>query len=161
MNPSKFPSSVPSSADTAPLTRRRFVGLLTAGATTLAIQACGGGGGGAASAPPSTAGTGVVSPSQTPNDTVGQTPNDTAGQTTPPAPLWSAIPTLTFTQGKASSIPVGRYVTVASTAALALSLNAIALPPGVTFNSITKSFDYDGVGAVGSTDGHVLTAVAG
>jgi hypothetical protein len=34
----------------------------------------------------------------------------------------------------------------------------VALPAGVTFDAASKRFVYDGVGAVGSTSGHVLTA---
>jgi hypothetical protein len=32
------------------------------------------------------------------------------------------------------------------------------LPAGVTFNSATYSFDYDGRGSMATSDGHVLTA---
>ena len=71
------------------------------------------------------------------------------------------MPTLTFTQGTAASISIAQYVTDANRAALTISLNGLALPAGVTFNKTTQSFDYDGVGAVGATDGLILTATQG
>jgi hypothetical protein len=50
------------------------------------------------------------------------------------------------------------YVSDADGDALALSINAVALPSGVTFDATNKLFRYDGVGAVGSAAGIVLTA---
>jgi hypothetical protein len=41
---------------------------------------------------------------------------------------------------------------------LTITKNSIALPAGVTYDAAGKRFVYDGVGAVGSTTGHVLTA---
>lgn len=123
------------------ISRRKFISFVTAGASALAIQGCGGGGS-AAAAPVTT------SPA-------------TGGTTTPPpvtpAPVWSNVPALVFTQGVKSSISVAQYVS-SSSAGFVLSLNNVALPPGVTFNAAAMRFDYDGVGAAVTSDGHVLTA---
>jgi hypothetical protein len=74
---------------------------------------------------------------------------------------WDTIPTLTFTQGLASSISVAQWLSGATGDAVAISLNSVELPAGVTFNAATLSFDYDGIGAPASTDGHVLLANVG
>lgn len=132
------------------ISRRKFMSFVTAGATALAVQGCGGGS--AAAAPvttsPATGGT--------------STPPATGGGTTPPAtpaaPVWSNVPALVFTQGVQSSISVAQYVSSSSATGLVLSLNSVALPPGVTFNAAAMRFDYDGVGAAVTSDGHVLTA---
>jgi hypothetical protein len=126
---------------TGSLTRRRFITLLTASASSLALQACGGGG----DAPP-----------------VNNVPPAPPVTPTNPVTLaWNTVPTLTFTQGIASSVSVAQWITASNAAALTLSLNSVALPAGVTYNSSRQSFDYDGVGAVASTDGHILTAIGG
>ncbi|WEF32354.1 hypothetical protein [Pseudoduganella chitinolytica] len=119
--------------------RRSFIKLVTAGASSVVLEACGGGSGGAAGE-----GGSVTSPLPV------TTP------TSPGLPVWSPIPTLTFVQGVPSSISIAGYVSNATNAVLALA--AGALPPGVTFNATKRSFDYDGSGAVGSADGFVLTA---
>jgi hypothetical protein len=77
----------------------------------------------------------------------------------PATPLWLSIPTIAFVQGTPSSFSVADYITAANAAALTLTLNATPLPAGVTFNAASRTFDYDGRGAVAGTDGHVLTAI--
>ncbi len=129
--------------------RRTFIKLVTASASSVVLQACGGGGssnaatGGSVTAP--------ITP-VTPTTPPVTTPE------TPGLPAWSAIPALTFVQGIASSIPVGQYVGNAAAQAMSIALTAGQLPAGVTFNAATRSFDYDGSGAVASADGFVLTA---
>ena len=74
---------------------------------------------------------------------------------------WSAVPTISFTQGVAASISVAQWLQGVNASAVAITLNAVTLPAGVTFNAATNTLDYDGIGAVGSTDGHFLTATGG
>ncbi len=132
------------------VTRRHFIKFAAAGASSLALQACGGGGGASATtsggvpvSPPPTTNPPVTPPPVTPPVSVGGTP------------VWSAIPTLTFTLGVPGSIPVGQYV---SGNVAAIRLNEVELPEGVIYNDLTRSFDYDGVGGLASVDGFVLTA---
>ena len=73
-------------------------------------------------------------------------------------PVWQTLPTITFTQGIASSISIAAYVTDSDNDLLTIVKNSAALPAGVTYDSATKSFVYDGIGGVGSTEGHILTA---
>ncbi|UTY55700.1 hypothetical protein [Massilia sp. erpn] len=133
------------------LTRRHFIKFAAAGAGSIALQACGGGGGGNAT-------TSGVTPTTPPPTTPPTTTNPPT--TNPPTgagstPVWSAIPTLTFTLGVAGSMPIGQYV---SGNVAAIRLNEIELPEGVIYNDLTRSFDYDGVGGLASVDGFVLTA---
>jgi len=130
--------------------RRSFIKLVTASASAVVLQACGGGSGSSSAAAGGSA-TAPITPPTTPI-----TPPTTP--TTPNPPTWSAIPTLTFVQGIASSIPIGQYLSSADARALAIGLTAGQLPAGVTFNAATKAFDYDGSGAVATADGLVLTA---
>lgn len=129
---------------------------LTAGATAIAVQGCGGGGGAGApvaSAPaaPSTPAAPVVTPPVATVDPV-------APVITPSAPVILAIPDIAFVEGSPSSFSVATYISAENAAAFSLSLNAMPLPAGVTFNAATRSFDYDGKGAPADTAGHVLTA---
>lgn len=119
--------------------RRSFIKLVTAGASSVVLEACGGGSGGGAGD-----GGSVTSPLPV------TTPSS------PSLPVWSPIPTLTFVQGVRSSISIAGYVSNATNATLLLT--AGTLPPGVTFNAATRAFDYDGSGAVASADGFVLAA---
>lgn len=141
----------------APVTRRRFLTIFSAGATSLALQACGGGGG--SSTGTSTGPVGSDTPSTPVTPTTPTTPNTPATPTSNLA--WGTVPTISFTQGVPGSISVAQWLTGADGAAIAISLNSAALPPGVTFNPVTKTLDYDGTGAVATTDGHVLTAIGG
>ena len=148
-----LPVVVEATPEAAQLNRRRFMRMMTVGAGALAVQACGGGGGaGAATAPQSLPTTPIVQPAPAP----------TAPVTAPSQPpvasawTWASIPTLSFTQGVASSISISQYIVGENTAAAIVTLNDLALPPGVVFNRINRSFDYDGIGAVNTTDQHVL-----
>lgn len=76
----------------------------------------------------------------------------------PAAPVWQPLATITFTEGVASIVSVASYVTDANGDALTLTRNSVALPAGVTFDAANKRFVYDGLGAVATTTGHVLTA---
>jgi hypothetical protein len=117
--------------------RRAFLRTLTTTTAALAIGACGG--------------------------PTGTTPADApAGPGTNPAsnlpPVWQTVPTVSFTQGVASSVSIAAYVSDPNGDALTIAKNAVALPAGVTYDAAGKRFVYDGNGAVGSTSGHVLTA---
>jgi hypothetical protein len=70
------------------------------------------------------------------------------------------VPTITFTQGQASSVSIAGYVSDANGNPLTIALQPgdPALPAGVTYDPVGKRFVYDGIGSVGSTNGHVLTA---
>lgn len=150
-------SVAPSSKHNETKQRRQFMKLMSAGAAGLALQACGGGGS-------ATAGTSQGGPA--PSAETGLPPSTATGGNSGPSalvpasapPVWTTVPTLTFTQGVASTISISKYVKSSNGGPLAIALNSIALPPGVTYNARTLSFVYDGIGAVGSTEGHVLTA---
>jgi hypothetical protein len=136
---------------------------LSMSSVALAVQACGGGGGGADGATPAPSAPAAPTPAPTP---VPVTPVVTPPVVTQPvaptpAPVWLSIPTIAFTQGVASSFSVADYITVANVAAYTLTLNGTPLPSGVTFNAATRSFDYDGRGGVGGSDGLMLTASGG
>jgi hypothetical protein len=75
-------------------------------------------------------------------------------------PVWQTVPTITFTQGQASSVSIAGYVSDANGNPLTIALQPgdPALPAGVTYDPVGKRFVYDGIGSVGSTNGHVLTA---
>ena len=117
--------------------RRAFLRTLTATTAALAVGGCGGGG--------------------------TSTASGSAPATPPPSgpnlpPVWQAVTTIAFTQGVASSVSIAAYVSDSNGDALTITKNASALPPGVTFDAANKRFVYDGVGAVFSTGGHILTA---
>ena len=111
--------------------RRAFLKVLTTTTATLAIGGCGG-----ASAPASTS-----------SSPVANLP-----------PVWQMLPTITFTQGVATSVSIASYVSDPNGYALTIAKNNVPLPAGVTYDQANKRFFYDGVGAVGSTGGQVLTA---
>ncbi len=77
---------------------------------------------------------------------------------TPAAPIILTIPDIAFVEGMPSSFSVATYISAENVAAFSLSLNAMPLPAGVTFNAVNRSFDYDGVGTPADTTGHILTA---
>ena len=141
------------SANSAPLSRRRFISLFTAGATSLALQACGGG---AAGATP-----GATPPVTTPPTTGGSPAPVTPPATISPSVTSITVPDLTFVQGVPSSVSAAQWITGTDPASIKLSLNSVALPAGVTYNSAKMTFDYDGVGAPLVAAGYVLTAVGG
>jgi hypothetical protein len=73
-------------------------------------------------------------------------------------PVWTTVPDLTFTQGVAQTLSIATYVSDADGDALAIAMNGITLPAGVTFDAANKLFRYDGNGAAGTAPGVVLTA---
>jgi hypothetical protein len=129
-----------SSMDTACYAKRRaFLRALTTTTAALAMGGCGGASGPAStSSPPA------------------------ANLPSPPAanlpPVWQTVTTVTFTQGVASSVSIASYVSDPNGYALTITKNSAALPAGVTYDAANRRFVYDGIGAVGSTSGHVLTA---
>jgi hypothetical protein len=147
--------------------RRSFMRYLSMSGVALAVQACGGGGGAdGATTPLTPSAPAAPTPAPTPAPVVPPvvtTPVVTqpAAPGPTPAPVWLSIPTIAFTQGVQSSFSVAEYITVANVAAYTLTLNGNALPAGVTFNAATRSFDYDGRGGVGGSDGLMLTAIGG
>ena len=138
-------------ADTNP-GRRAFLRALAASAAALAVTACGGAAttnGG--SNPPANPGS---PPPPAPPPPGNPPPPGGANQ----APVWQVISTIAFTQGVAATFSIAGSVSDADGDALTIVKNSAALPPGVTYDAANKRFVYDGVGAVGSTGGHVLTA---
>jgi hypothetical protein len=122
--------------------RRAFLRTLTT--TTAALVAgCGGGssddGGTVAGNPPTGRGPG---------------PAPTANV----APVWVTIPTVAFTQGVASSFSLASFVSDANGDALAITMNAVTLPAGVTFDAAAKRLVYDGIGAAASVSAVQMTA---
>jgi hypothetical protein len=73
-------------------------------------------------------------------------------------PTWQTVPNVMFAQGVASSRSIAAYVSDADGDGLSITMNSVALPAGVTYDAANQRFVYDGVGAVGSTSGVVLTA---
>ena len=113
--------------------------LLRALATTTAALVAGcGGGGGEGNAPASAA--------------------PAPGPTTNVAPVWVNIPTVAFTQGVASSFSLASFVSDANGDALTITMNAVTLPAGVTFDAAGKRLVYNGIGAVASVGGVRMTA---
>ncbi len=108
--------------------RRAFLRTLTTTTAALAIGACGGPTGSTPDAAPG--GPGANPASNLP-------------------PVW---------QGVASSVSIAAYASDPNGDALTITKNSVALPTGVTYDAAGKRFVYDGIGAVGSTGGHVLTA---
>jgi hypothetical protein len=113
--------------------RRAFLKALTTMTAALAVGGCGGGG--------------PTVPGSTSSSPAANRP-----------PVWQTVPTVQFTQGVASSVSIAAYASDPDGDALTITRNAVALPAGVTYDAAGKRFVYDGVGAVGSTSGVVLTA---
>jgi hypothetical protein len=63
-----------------------------------------------------------------------------------------------FTQGVASSFSLASFVSDANGDALAITMNAVTLPAGVTFDAANKRLVYNGIGAVASVNGVQMTA---
>src|SRR2546426_3470478 len=105
--------------------RRAFLRLLTAMTAGLAVAGCYGG--------PEPKSSPAASPPPPP-------PGNRA-------PVWQTVPTITFTQGVASSISIAGYVSDPDGDALTISMNGL-LPSGVTFDAAGKRFVYDGAGTV-------------
>ncbi|WP_420474443.1 hypothetical protein [Noviherbaspirillum sp. ST9] len=132
------------------ISRRVFLRNASMTAVAIVATACGGGG----STGPATA---EATEAAASTSALGARQNPTAPVVDNP-PLWSEIPTITFTQGVASTFSIAGFVSDDDATALTILKNELALPPGVTYDPATKSFVYDGLGAVGATSGHVLTA---
>lgn len=69
--------------------------------------------------------------------------------TLPPPPLnrppvWQAVPTIMFTQGAASSVPVGQYASDPDGDPLTFTIASGTLPAGIIFDGPTSRFFYDG-----------------
>jgi hypothetical protein len=157
LNSPHISNSLTMLADAAPVgavNRRTFMRFLTVGVAAVAVQGCGGDVASAGAAAPvvPVAPIAPVAPQPAP---VVAAPNPAA------VPVWADIPAISFTQGTPSTISVANYITVADAAVVTLTLNQTPLPPGVTFNAATRSFDYDGSGSVAVADGFVLTAIVG
>ena len=126
--------------------RRAFLKVVTTTTAALAMGGCGGG------APNSTIILAPTSQTSTANPPPGPT------STTNLPPVWQTMATIAFTQGIASSVSIAAYVSDADGDAITITKNSAALPAGVVYEAPNKRFVYDGVGAVASTSGHVLTA---
>src|SRR5689334_11852401 len=106
--------------------RRAFLQTLTTMMAALAVARCGGGGGGSDPQAPAPG------------------PAPASGINVPP--VWTTIPTVAFTQGIASSFSLASFVNDPNGDSLALTMNALTLPPGVTFDAVDKRLVYDGIG---------------
>ena len=125
--------------------RREFLKSLTLASVALAVTGC------------------------TSNSQVG--PKDPAARASVPSspaspapnlpPTWQTVSTITFTQGVKATFSIAGFVSDPNGDPLTITKNAVALPPGVTYDVASKSFIYDGVGAPASTSGHILTASDG
>jgi hypothetical protein len=126
--------------------RRALLRALTATAAALAVARCGGGGSDATNA----------APAPGPGPVPGPVPGP--GPATNVAPVWASIPAVQFTQGVASSFPLGSFVSDANGDALVITMNAVTLPAGVTFDAAGKRLVYDGNGAAASVNAVQMTA---
>lgn len=141
--------------------RRKFFTFLGGSAAALALQGCGGGNG----ALTLTYVPSAVNASPTP--TVPTSPSTPINPTPPlptPAPIatpatitWQSIPAISFVEGVPGRFSVADYVSVANATSYSLSLSS-GLPAGVTFDSSSRAFVYDGAGATNALDGVMLTA---
>lgn len=127
------------------LPRRNFLKYLGASAGGLGLQACGG------SAAP-----------DAPNAGAADQPTMLLGSLTQSGtlPIWSPVPTLTFTVGAPASVSIAPYVTSKTTSEMRISLNSGTPPAGVTYDAAKQTFNYDGVGTLGSSTGLVMYASA-
>lgn len=138
------------------ISRRVFLRNMSVTAAAIVATACGGGGSAASG------NTDIVEASAgAPGAPTQQNPAAPVVETAAAsrAPVWNEIPTITFTEGVASTFSIAAFVSDDDIEALTILKNELALPPGVTYDPATKSFVYDGIGSVGTTSGHVLTAM--
>ncbi len=124
-------------------TRRAFLRVVTTTTAALAVARCGGGG--------SSDGTPVAA---APAPGTGPAPAPGANV----APVWAAIPTVTFTQGVAASFSLASFVSDPNGDALALTMNNVILPAGVSFDAANKRLVYNGIGAAATVGGVQMTA---
>jgi FtsZ-binding cell division protein ZapB len=73
-------------------------------------------------------------------------------------PVWKIVPTITFTFGAPGFVDLNQYVSDPDADKMTFAANSILWPPGVTFDPILLRVVYDGVGALSSSPGHVITA---
>ena len=122
--------------------RRAFLRALAVMTAVLAVARCGGGGSSGNGTP--VAGGPGPGPAPAPGPNV--------------APVWTTIPAVGFTQGVASSFPLASFVSDANGDALTLTMNAVNLPAGVTFDAAGKQLVYNGIGTAASVNGVQMTA---
>jgi hypothetical protein len=77
-----------------------------------------------------------------------------------PAPVWSAVPAPSFTQGVAASYSLSAICSISTGADITYSSVGTALPSGVTINNSSKTLDYNGVGGATTASGVRLRATA-
>ena len=85
---------------------------------------------------------------------------------TPPAnnpPVWDMQPTPIFSEGTASNYSLVDLTSDPDSNPVDVTLNtgAASLPSGVTYNTTLDRLEYDGVGTVATTTGHIATASDG
>lgn len=149
------------------LSRRAFIRYLTVGAAAIAVEGCGGGAASGSDAnPASPVPSNPVTPAPPTPAVPAPVPSTPAPAPSAPQPapvetiVWQTIPAISFTQGVAGTFSVADYISVANAALLSVTLNSATLPAGVTFDSATRAFHYDGSGKAAAIDGVVLTAIA-
>lgn len=118
--------------------RRAFLRALTTTTAAFAVARCGGGGPGDKTPPANAAPASAAGPNN--------------------APVWATIPTVAFTQGVASSFSLESFVSDPDGDALTITMNAVTLPAGVTFDAVGKRLVYDGIADTASVDGVQMTA---
>lgn len=128
-----------------PITRRAFVGGVTLGAAAV-VLGCEG----------TMTGTEAEDAGRSARTDGGPAPGGDAAASG--APVWSSLPTIVFVAGVASTFSIAEYVSDPDGDELAITLNDVPLPAGVTFDAAGKQLVYDGSGPVAMTSGHVLTA---
>jgi len=73
-------------------------------------------------------------------------------------PVWDQQPAPVFTQGSASNYSLVDLTSDPDSDPVDVTLNAVSLPTGVTYNTTLDRLEYDGAGAVDQTTGHIATA---
>jgi hypothetical protein len=73
-------------------------------------------------------------------------------------PVWTVVPPIIFSQGKAGTFSIAPYVTDPDNDPLSITKNVAALPQGVSYNQALKAFVYDGVGPLAPASQHFLIA---
>lgn len=137
------------------ITRRIFLRNMSVTAVAIAATACGGGSAASGTTEVTEAVAGTTGAVAQQNQRAPAVETAASNR----APVWNEIPTISFTEGVASTFSIAAFVSDDDIEALTILKNELALPPGVTYDPATKSFVYDGIGSVGTTSGHVLTAM--